>query len=165
MIDINEQLVLKLIEKNITVSAAESCTGGLLSSAFVDIPGSSDVFLEGVVTYSNDAKVRLGVNADTLKKYGAVSDAVALEMAKAVKKRAGSTIGLSTTGIAGPGGGTAEKPVGLVYAAIVTDEAENVYKLNFSGERADVRRQTVDFVINKLYETINFPKEGALNGK
>ena len=165
MIDIYEQIVLKLIEKNITVSAAESCTGGLLSSAFVDIPGSSDVFLEGVVTYSNDAKMRLGVNSDTLKKHGAVSEEVALQMANAVKKRAGSMVGLSTTGIAGPGGGTPQKPVGLVYAAIVTDETENVYKFNFSGDRTSVRRQTVDFVINKLYDTINFPKEGALNGK
>lgn len=165
MIDIYEQIVLKLIEKKITVSAAESCTGGLLSSAFVDIPGSSDVFLEGVVTYSNDAKMRLGVNSDTLKKHGAVSEEVAIQMAKAVKKRAGSMVGLSTTGIAGPGGGTPQKPVGLVYAAIVTDETENVYKLNFSGDRTSVRRQTVDFVINKLYDTINFPKEGALNGK
>ena len=156
MIDINEKLVLKLIEKNITVAAAESCTGGLLSSAFVDVPGSSDIFLEGVVTYSNDAKVRLGVNSSALKDYGAVSEQVALQMAKAVKNRAGSMVGISTTGIAGPGGGSAEKPVGLVYTAIVTDNSENVYKLNLSGDRSSVRRQTVDFMINKLYEMLNF---------
>lgn len=156
MIDINEKLVLKLIEKNITVAAAESCTGGLLSSAFVDVPGSSDIFLEGVVTYSNDAKVRLGVDSSALKDYGAVSEQVALQMAKAVKNRAGSMVGISTTGIAGPGGGSAEKPVGLVYTAIVTDNSENVYKLNLSGDRSSVRRQTVDFMINKLYEMLNF---------
>ena len=156
MIDINEKLVLKLIEKNITVAAAESCTGGLLSSAFVDVPGSSDIFLEGVVTYSNDAKVRLGVDSSALKDYGAVSEQVALQMAKAVKNRAGSMVGISTTGIAGPGGGSAEKPVGLVYTAIVTDTSENVYKLNLLGDRSSVRRQTVDFMINKLYEMLNF---------
>lgn len=156
MIDINEKLVLKLIEKNITVAAAESCTGGLLSSAFVDVPGSSDIFLEGVVTYSNDAKVRLGVDSSALKDYGAVSVQVALQMAKAVKNRAGSMVGISTTGIAGPGGGSAEKPVGLVYTAIVTDNSENVYKLNLSGDRSSVRKQTVDFMINKLYEMLNF---------
>ena len=156
MIDINEKLVLKLIEKNITVAAAESCTGGLLSSAFVDVPGSSDIFLEGVVTYSNDAKVRLGVNSSALKEYGAVSEQVALQMAKAVKNRAGSMVGISTTGIAGPGGGSAEKPVGLVYTAIVTDNSENVYKLNLSGDRSSVRKQTVEFMINKLYEMLNF---------
>ena len=156
MIDINEKLVLKLIKKNITVAAAESCTGGLLSSAFVDVPGSSDIFLEGVVTYSNDAKVRLGVDSSALKEYGAVSEQVALQMAKAVKNRAGSMVGISTTGIAGPGGGSAEKPVGLVYTAIVTDNSENVYKLNLSGDRSSVRRQTVDFMINKLYEMLNF---------
>lgn len=156
MIDINEKLVLKLIEKNITVAAAESCTGGLLSSAFVDVPGSSDIFLEGVVTYSNDAKVRLGVDSSALKEYGAVSEQVALQMAKAVKNRAGSMVGISTTGIAGPGGGSAEKPVGLVYTAVVTDNSENVYKLNLSGDRSSVRNQTVDFMINKLYEMLNF---------
>ena len=165
MIKIYEKLVLKLIEKNITVSAAESCTGGLLSSAFVDIPGSSDIFLEGVVTYSNEAKVMLGVNADTLKEYGAVSEQVALQMATAVKLRAGADIGLSTTGIAGPGGGSAEKPVGLVYAAIVGNGFEKVYKLNFDGNRTSVRQQTVEFVTDKLYEIINLPKEGVPNGK
>ncbi len=165
MIKIYEKLVLKLIEKNIAVSAAESCTGGLLSSAFVDIPGSSDIFLEGVVTYSNEAKVRLGVNADTLKEYGAVSEQVALQMANSVKLRAGADIGLSTTGIAGPGGGSAEKPVGLVYAAIVGNGFEKVYKLNFDGDRTSVRQQTVEFVTNKLYEIINLPKEGVPNGK
>jgi nicotinamide-nucleotide amidase len=77
-------------------------------------------------------------------------------MAKAVKNRAGSMVGISTTGIAGPGGGSAEKPVGLVYTAIVTDNSENVYKLNLSGDRSSVRKQTVDFMINKLYEMLNF---------
>ena len=81
-----ENLILKFSKKNITVAAAESCTGGLLSSAFVDIPGSSAVLLEGVVTYSNEAKVRLGVKEETLKEHGAVSKEVALEMANAVRK-------------------------------------------------------------------------------
>ena len=147
-----EKLIEKLIEKNITVAAAESCTGGLLSSAFVDIPGSSAVLLEGVVTYSNEAKVRLGVDKETLILHGAVSEEVALLMAKAVKKRAGATIGLSTTGIAGPGGGSDEKPVGLVYTAIAGDNFEKVYKLNLSGTRTQVRCATVQFVTDKIKE-------------
>jgi len=147
-----EKLIEKLIEKNITVAAAESCTGGLLSSAFVDIPGSSAVLLEGVVTYSNEAKVRLGVDKETLILHGAVSEEVALLMAKAVKKRAGATIGLSTTGIAGPGGGSDEKPVGLVYTAIAGDDFEKVYKLNLSGNRTQIRCATVQFVTDKIKE-------------
>ena len=147
-----ENLILKFSEKNITVAAAESCTGGLLSSAFVDIPGSSAVLLEGVVTYSNEAKVRLGVKEDSIKAHGAVSHEVALEMANAVRKRAGASVGLSTTGIAGPGGGSDEKPVGLVYTAIVSDKGQNVYKLQLEGDRTSVRTQTVKFIIKKLSE-------------
>ena len=145
-----EKLIKKLSENKITVASCESCTGGLLSSAFVDIPGSSSVFLEGIIAYSNEAKVRLGVDSEILKKYGAVSKEVALEMARAVKKRASSSIGISTTGIAGPGGGTLEKPVGLVYTAIVTDNFENVYKLNLSGGRMEVRLGTVEFIKERI---------------
>jgi len=147
-----EKLIRKFTDNKITVATCESCTGGLLSSAFVDVPGSSSVFLEGVVTYSNEAKVRLGVDRETLGKYGAVSEEVALQMAKAVKMRAGADIGISTTGIAGPGGGTAEKPVGLVYTAIITDNDEKVYKLNLEGSRDEVRKSTVEFIKERLKE-------------
>lgn len=147
-----ENIIKKFSENKITVASCESCTGGLVASAFVDVPGSSDVFLEGAVTYSNEAKVRLGVSEDTLQEFGAVSEEVALQMAKAIKKRAGASVGISTTGIAGPGGGTDKKPVGLVYTAIVTGNGENVYKLNLTGSRTEVRNKTVEFIKERLKE-------------
>lgn len=140
----------KLINKHITVSCAESCTGGLLAAAFTDVPGISAVFYEGVVTYANKAKERLGVKRETLRNFGAVSENTALEMAEAIRKRAETDIGLSTTGIAGPGGGTPEKPVGLVYCAISSEKETRVYRLNLSGSRDEIRRQTVEFLLEKL---------------
>lgn len=140
----------KLINKHITVSCAESCTGGLLAAAFTDAPGISAVFFEGAVTYANEAKERLGVKAETLQNFGAVSENTALEMAECIRKRAKSDIGLSTTGIAGPGGGTPEKPVGLVYCAVSSEKETRVYKLNLSGSRDEVRRQTVKTLLEKL---------------
>ncbi len=147
-----ENLIKKLSDNKITVSTCESCTGGLLAAEFVKASGASDVFMEGAVTYSNDAKMRLGVKEETLKEHGAVSEETALQMATCIKERAGTTLGISTTGIAGPGGGTPEKPVGLVYVAIVSDTAQNVYKLLLDGDRTAVRRQTVEFITKKLME-------------
>ena len=95
---------------------AESCTGGLISSKITDVPGSSDYFLDSVIAYSNESKINLlGVKKNTLIKHGAVSRQTALEMAEGIRKRSGSDIGISTTGIAGPAGGTKSKPVGLVW--------------------------------------------------
>ena len=108
-----------LLEQKKTIAVAESCTGGLVTSALVEYPGISEVLLEGCVTYSNDAKMRrLGVKAETLEAYTAVSKEVAAEMAEGIAKSSGAEIGLSTTGIAGPDGATAEKPVGLVYIGL-----------------------------------------------
>ena len=135
----------KLINKHITVSCAESCTGGLLAAAFTDAPGISAVFFEGAVTYANEAKERLGVKAETLQKFGAVSENTALEMAECIRKRAKSDIGLSTP----------EKPVGLVYCAISSEKETRVYKLNLSGSRDEIRRQTVEFLLEKLEEYID----------
>lgn len=105
-----------LIKKGLTVSSAESCTGGMFAAALTDIPGVSECFDRGLVTYSNRAKVEeLGVNPETLEKFGAVSEETAIEMAEGVKRVSGSDIGISVTGIAGPDGGTEEKPVGLTY--------------------------------------------------
>jgi nicotinamide-nucleotide amidase len=103
-------------ETSQTISAAESCTGGLIASKITDVAGSSDYFLEGVITYSNSSKNKLlGVKNSTLRKYGAVSNQTAVEMAKGIRRVSGSDIGISTTGIAGPSGGTKSKPVGLVW--------------------------------------------------
>ena len=129
-----------LIKNNLKISTAESCTGGMIASRLVSVPGISDVFLEGAVTYANEAKVRtLNVKEETLKKYGAVSEETAREMAEGMAKRTGSDIAVVTTGIAGPGGGTEEKPVGLVYIGLYYKGEVYVYKNVFNGNRQKVR--------------------------
>lgn len=132
-----------LISKNLTISTAESCTGGLIASRLVDYPGISSVFLEGAVTYSNGAKInRLKVKEETLENFGAVSEETAREMAEGIAKTSGTDIGLSTTGIAGPGGGTVEKPIGLVYVGLYINGNVQVKKLELSGTREMIRRRT-----------------------
>lgn len=129
-----------LIGKKKTIAVAESCTGGLVAGKLVDFSGISEVFLEGCVTYSNEAKInRLGVKAETLATYGAVSPEVAVEMAEGVARTSGSQIGLSTTGVAGPDGGTEEKPVGLVYIAISIDGKTEVKEFRYAGKRNRIR--------------------------
>ena len=122
-LSVQHSLVKLLIENKLTIATAESCTGGLVSAALTDVPGSSGVFGFGVCTYANEAKIKLlGVNEDTLVKYGAVSEQTALEMARGVKALSGADIALSLTGIAGPDGGSSEKPVGLVYLGVAAGE-------------------------------------------
>jgi nicotinamide-nucleotide amidase len=134
---IENALVQKLHECKLTLSAAESCTGGLIAKRITDIPGCSDVFFGGCVTYTNEVKMALlGVKRETLDKYTAVSANVAMEMAKGVRERTGSDIGLSATGIAGPGGGTEDAPVGTVYLGISTREGESFRKLSLSSNRS-----------------------------
>lgn len=146
-----EVLVAELRVRGLQMSTAESCTGGLVAAAIVDVVGSSDVFYEGIVSYHNNAKMdRLGVEEDTLANYGAVSEETALEMAGGLLNDYVS-VGVSTTGIAGPGGGSDEKPVGLVYVAVATDIEEEVYEHRFVGERNVVRRFTRNAA---LYHTI-----------
>ncbi len=144
--------VYKYLKNNgLTLATAESCTGGLLADSIVKIPGSSGVFGYGVVTYANEAKMKLlGVKAETLEKYGAVSPQTAAEMAEGVRKLSGSSIGASTTGIAGPDGGTAEKPVGLVYIAVADENGTYVKKLNLSGNREKVRTLAVKNVLHMI---------------
>ncbi len=123
-----------------TLAVAESCTGGLIAARITDIPGASAVFVEGCVTYANEAKVRaLGVSPDTLVRFGAVSEETAREMAAGLRARSGADIALSVTGIAGPGGGTAEKPVGTVWLALSTAQGCEARMLSLNGERARVR--------------------------
>jgi nicotinamide-nucleotide amidase len=115
----------KLIDRNITFSCAESCTGGLFAMTMTEVPGISAVFDRGFVTYSNKAKMEeLGVKSETLEKYGAVSEETAIEMAEGVRKVTGSRLCVSVTGIAGPDGGTEEKPVGLVYICAILDDKQ-----------------------------------------
>lgn len=129
-----------LLTQGATLAVAESCTGGMLASSIVDIPGCSACFVEGAVTYANGAKVRrLGVSEETLATDGAVSLACAQQMAEGLRAAAGVTYALATTGIAGPDGGTAQKPVGLVYVALAGPGRTEVRKLLLSGDRARIR--------------------------
>ena len=115
---LEEEVARLLRERKLTMATAESCTGGMVSARLVGVPGVSSVFMEGLVTYSNEAKMQLlGVKASTLARFGAVSRETAGEMAEGGCARAGTDVCVSTTGIAGPDGGTEEKPVGLVYMA------------------------------------------------
>jgi nicotinamide-nucleotide amidase len=123
-----------------TLAVAESCTGGLLGARLTAIPGSSDVFLGGVIAYHNDVKRDvLGVSREMLQSVGAVSDDVARAMASAVRSRLGATIGIAITGVAGPGGGTAEKPVGMVYIAVDLDGDVKSIETRFVGDRDEIR--------------------------
>ncbi|MGI6403660.1 MAG: competence/damage-inducible protein A [Oscillospiraceae bacterium] len=131
--DLQHALVGRLTELDKTIAVAESCTGGTIASRLTEIPGASQVFLCGAVTYSNESKVAmLGVSPQTLEGHGAVSRQCALEMARGIRAASGASIGLSTTGIAGPGGGTPQKPVGLVYVAAATETQEKVLELHLS---------------------------------
>ena len=134
---IENALVKALHEKGLTLSAAESCTGGLISKRITDISGCSDVFWGGCVTYTNEIKQKLiGVSAETLEKYGAVSEQTAMEMARGVRLATGTDIGISATGIAGPTGGTPETPVGTVFIGISTKDGEDFRKLTLSPMRS-----------------------------
>lgn len=131
-----------LVDKKLTIGTSESCTGGLLGAGLIDYPGISSSFLEGAITYSNEAKIKtLGVKKETLEKFGAVSEETAREMAEGIRKRCGADIGVSTTGIAGPDGGTDDKPVGLVYIGLSIGDKTIVTRNVFNGDRNSVRRR------------------------
>lgn len=148
-----ESVIADLLRsKSLTLACAESCTGGMIISKMIDHPGVSDVLIEGAVTYSNDAKInRLGVDAQLIRKHGAVSREVAAAMAEGVVRSSGAKVGLATTGIAGPGGGTVDKPVGLVYIGLCLPSAGVlVKKLIFDGDRASVRRSATTAALDFL---------------
>ncbi len=152
---IQEIIVDLMSEKNITLAIAESCTGGMVTSSIVDVSGSSKILLEGLITYSNEAKInRLGVNKDLLMQYGAVSKEVAEDMAKNVTVNSHADIGLAVTGIAGPTGGTIDKPVGLVYTAIYFQGRAKVYKHQYNGDRTKVRVRSMMGLMYELYKLI-----------
>lgn len=144
-----------LCEHNLTVTTAESCTGGLLAGRLVNVPGISGNFKEGYITYANEAKEKLlGVSHRTLKEHGAVSEETAREMAQGVRRAAGADIGIGITGIAGPDGGTEEKPVGLVYIGCCFCEQTYVHRFIFTGNRSKVRESAVAKALTLLRETI-----------
>ena len=139
--NILEMVILDLAKKkNLFISTAESCTGGLIANRLTDVSGSSEAFLGSVVSYSNEMKINiLGVKEETIIKHGAVSRETAAEMAEGIRKLTGSDIGISTTGIAGPGGGSAEKPVGLAYIGIATDKGTKTFKSFAMGNREKIK--------------------------
>ncbi|MDY3819040.1 MAG: CinA family protein [Lachnospiraceae bacterium] len=151
-----EYRIAALLEKkNIKVSTAESCTGGLVAAALVNVAGISNWFEEGYVTYSNTAKQKLlGVDKDTLEQFGAVSEQTARQMAIGAAKAAGCQAAVATTGIAGPDGGTDEKPVGLVYIGAVVRDDVVIEKHIFKGDRADVRKQSTQAALELLEQML-----------
>ena len=140
-----EMAVVRLLTGHgLTISTAESCTGGMVSARLVNVPGASRVFMEGYVTYSNEAKMKLlGVREETLAAWGAVSAQTAEEMAIGGAKAAGTDVCVSITGLAGPDGGTAEKPVGLVYMACALKGQVSLARYQFKGNRGKIREQSV----------------------
>ena len=148
---IEDEVAKLLVNNNLKIAVAESCTGGMVSSALINYPGISLVFMEGCVTYSNEAKMMsLGVKEETLNTFGAVSEECAKEMAEGVSKRHNTNIGLSTTGIAGPEGGSDDKPVGLVYMGITINNKTIVKKYVFNGDRQQIRNRACKTLLNDL---------------
>ncbi len=152
---IEEEVVALLLEKGYTITCAESCTGGLLCATLVNVSGASEVLNRSVVTYANEAKMELlGVKEETLRKYGAVSEQTAYEMAVGAAAFAKAEVALSVTGIAGPGGGTPEKPVGLVYMGCFVKGNVTVRRCLFSGDRLQVRTSSVKNALELAKECI-----------
>lgn len=150
-ISLEEKIAELLKEKNLTVTTAESCTGGLIAGTLVNVSGISSYFQEGYITYSNEAKEKLlGVSHETLRQFGAVSEETAREMALGVKKAAGADISVISTGIAGPDGGTKEKPVGLVYLGCAYPDQVRVERHIFPGNRMEVRLSSVKAALELL---------------
>ena len=148
---IEEKIVSELYARNQTLTTAESCTGGLLAGKILNVSGASAVYNEGHITYSNEAKERLlGVKQDTLQQFGAVSKETAAEMAKGAALAAKADVGLSTTGIAGPTGGTPEKPVGLVYVGCYYNGEVTVEECRFTGNREQNRNAAVEAALQLL---------------
>ena len=140
-----------LAEAGKTVSCAESCTGGTISQLFTSIPGSSVYFLGGVTSYANSVKQGiLGVPEEIIEKYGAVSSECVAEMAKGVRKITGSDYAVSTSGVAGPGGGTSEKPVGTVWVGVSSDKGTETFKVQYNGDRKRNIERFASFTIDKL---------------
>lgn len=153
---IEDEIAKLLIKKGYKISTAESCTGGMIASMLINYPGISSVFMEGVVCYSNDSKMkRLGVKEETLKSFGAVSAETAEEMALGAASAYDTEVSISVTGIAGPGGGSVEKPVGLVYIGLYIDGRVMTRKFNFTGDRFTVRHSTAIAALEWLKSELN----------
>lgn len=154
--ELSARLVSLCSKKGVTFGTAESCTGGLVAASVTDIPGASAAFFGGIVSYDNSVKERvLGVGQETLRAYGAVSEQTAKEMARGAVSTLGTALAVSVTGIAGPGGGSREKPVGLVYTAVSSKNGDIVCQKNlFEGYRTQIRLQTVAAALEMLISAV-----------
>ncbi|WP_298281141.1 CinA family protein [Acidocella sp.] len=151
-------LIAALTARGLTLATAESCTGGLVAAALTEIPGASATFTHGFVTYANAAKTSmLGVPASLLATHGAVSPETAAAMAQGARAQSGASLALSTTGIAGPTGGSPKKPVGTVWFGLASSRGVATYSRVFPGDRAEIRRQATDFALALLLEEANTP--------
>jgi PncC family amidohydrolase len=161
---VEEHIGLLLEQQGLTLATAESCTGGLVSHRITNVPGSSAYFLGGFVTYSNEAKQRfLDVSDETLLAYGAVSEETAREMARGARHRMDADLAVSVTGIAGPSGGTAKKPVGLVYVALSAPEAEVCRRFVWSGDRIANKQQSADAAMDLILGYLQERRETCSN--
>ena len=152
---LSKKILNKLIEKNISVSTAESCTGGLLAYSFVKNKDSSKIYKGGYITYSNEMKIKeLKVKKASLKKNGAVSYQVAEEMIEGLYKKNKTKICISTTGIAGPGGSTKNKPVGLIYIGVRLNKKNTIIKKKFKGTRKQIQKKCVNFILKYIDKLI-----------
>jgi PncC family amidohydrolase len=148
----------KLRTRHQTLATAESCTGGLIGKCLTDIPGSSQVYRGGIIAYHNDIKQNLlGVDPQILNDKGAVSEETVLAMANGVRKLCGTSWGIAVSGIAGPDGGSPEKPVGLVWAAICSDDCVKTFQFEFPGDRETIRDRSVVTILNNLFQLLQIP--------
>jgi nicotinamide-nucleotide amidase len=160
-VSLPEVVVAELKRRGLTLAVAESCTGGGVGNLVTSVPGSSEVFLGGVIAYANSLKTGLlGVKEETLKRHGAVSERTAAEMAEGVRKLCQAAIGLSVTGIAGPGGDNAKKPVGLVYMHLSAGDAERGQRQIFSGGRETIKTRSEYYALNLVREYLKQSAEG-----
>ena len=162
LIALAERLQGLCLSRGLTVAVAESCTGGLIAATLTEVPGASGYFLGGVVSYADEAKTRiLEVAAPTIEAHGAVSAQAARSMAIGARNQFGSSLAASVTGISGPGGGTSDKPVGLTYVGLATDEVADVRRFVWAGDRSSNRHESVRAVLEWLIEETEGPaREG-----
>lgn len=150
------RIVSYLIDAGKTIATAESCSGGLIAHRLTNVPGASTPFLGGIVAYSNAVKTALlAVPAPTLESFGAVSEETARAMAEGARAALGADMAIAVTGIAGPGGGTPEKPVGLVYMALAQAGQTQVERHEFHGDRESIKMQTAEAALNLVWESLN----------
>ncbi|MCF6283732.1 MAG: CinA family protein [Candidatus Hydrogenedentes bacterium] len=153
---LEHQIIQFLGDTEKTVATAESCSGGLIAHRLTNVPGASAPFVGGIVAYRNEVKMDLlAVPEDTLQLYGAVSQQTALAMAEGARAQFGSDFAVAVTGIAGPGGGTDEKPVGLVYMAVARTSATEVARHEFEGDRESIKQQISEAALALLWENMN----------